>query len=112
MHGKTVGVDSTMLEANAAMKRIECKDTGEDWKEYLTRLMEEEEGIERDHDPTDEELRRYDKKRKNKKVSNEEWVSESDPESRITKMKDGRTQLLAKKGEYVVGSSEQSVACG
>jgi transposase len=99
--GKTVGVDSTMLEANAAMKSIVRRDTGEDWKEYVTRLMKEEGVIEKEHEPTDEEVRRYDKQRKNKKVSNEEWVSESDPESRITQMKDGRTHL-AYKAEHVV----------
>jgi transposase len=99
--GKTVGVDSTMLEANAAMKSIVRRDTGEDWKEYVTRLMKEEGAIEKDHEPTDEEVRRYDKQRKNKKVSNEEWVSTSDPESRITQMKDGRTHL-AYKAEHVV----------
>ena len=101
IHGKTVGVDSTMLEANAAMKSIVRRDTGEDWKEYVTRLMKEEGVIEKEHEPTDEEVRRYDKQRKNKKVSNEEWVSESDPESRITQMKDGRTHL-AYKAEHVV----------
>jgi transposase len=99
--GKTVGVDSTMLEANAAMKSIVRRDTGEDWKEYVTRLMKEEGAIEKDHEPADEEVRRYDKQRKNKKVSNEEWVSTSDPESRITQMKDGRTHL-AYKAEHVV----------
>src|SRR6266853_1739319 len=99
--GKTVGVDSTTLEANAAMKSIVRRDTGEDWKEYVTRLMKEEGVIAKEHEPTDEEVRRYDKQRKNKKVSNEEWVSESDPESRITQMKDGRTHL-AYKAEHVV----------
>ncbi len=99
--GKTVGVDSTMLEANAAMKSIVRRDTGEDWKEYVTRLMKEEGIIEKDHEPTVEEVRRYDKQRKNKKVSNEEWVSKSDAESQITQMKDGRTHL-AYKAEHVV----------
>jgi transposase len=99
--GKTVEVDSTMLEANAAMKSIVRRETGEDWKEYVARLMEEEGVIEKDHKPTDEEVRRYDKQRKNKKVSNQEWVSESDPQSEITQMKDGRTHL-AYKAEHVV----------
>jgi len=99
--GKTVGVDSTMLEANAAMKSIVRRDTGEDWKEYVTRLMKEEGIIEKDHEPTVEEVRRYDKQRKNKKVSNEDWVSKSDAESQITQMKDGRTHL-AYKAEHVV----------
>lgn len=99
--GKTVGVDSTMLEANAAMKSIVRRDTGEDWKAYVTRLMKEEGIIEKDDEPTVEEVRRYDKQRKDKKVSNEDWVSKSDAESQITQMKDGRTHL-AYKAEHVV----------
>jgi transposase len=99
--GKTVGVDSTMLEANAAMRSIIRRDSGEDWKAYVTRLMREEGAIEPSHEPNDEEVRRYDKKRKNKKVSNEEWVSKTDPDSRIAQMKDGRTHL-AYKAEHVV----------
>ncbi len=97
LSGTTVAVDSTLLEANAAMKSIERKDTGEDWKEYLRRLAAEA-GIEH---PTDEDLRRFDKTRTEKKVSNDDWQSPSDPDSRIAKMKDGRTHL-AYKAEHVV----------
>jgi hypothetical protein len=99
--GKTVGVDSTTLEANAAMKSIVRRDTGEDWKEYVTRLMREEGVVAEQEQPTDEDIRRFDKQRKNKKVSNEEWGSPTDPDSRITQMKDGRTHL-AYKAEHVV----------
>ena len=95
--GKTVGVDSTTLEANAAMQSIVRRDTGDDYEAYVKQLMAEE-GIE---EPTSEEVRRFDKQRKDKKVSNEEWVSETDPEARITKMKDGTTHL-AYKAEHVV----------
>jgi IS5 family transposase len=97
LKGKTAAVDSTTLEANAAMKSIERKDTGEDWKAYLTRLAKEA-GIE---EPSDEDLRRFDKKRPGKKVSNEDWESTTDPESRIARMKDGTTHL-AYKAEHVV----------
>lgn len=95
--GKTAGVDSTFLEANAAMKTIVRRDSGDDWKAYLRKLAAEA-GID---DPTDEELRRFDRQRTDKKVSNEEWVSPSDPDSRIAKMKDGTTHL-AYKAEHVV----------
>jgi transposase len=98
---KTVGVDSTLLEANAAMKSIVRRDTGEDWKQFVTRLMREEGAIDKDHEPTDEEVRRFDKHRTNKRVSNEDWLSPNDPESRIAQMKDGRTHL-AYKAEHVV----------
>src|SRR4029450_5800101 len=101
LRGKTVGVDSTTLEADAAMKSIVRKDTGEDWKAYLARLMKEEGLIEEDDDPTNDELRRFDRHRKDKKVSNEEWTSPTDPDARITKMKDGRTHL-GYKAEHVV----------
>jgi transposase len=101
LKGKSVGVDSTTLEADAAMKSIVRKDTGEDWKEYLKRLMKEEGIIGEDDTPSDDELRRFDKQRKDKKVSNEEWVSPTDPDARIAKMKDGTTDL-AYKAEHVV----------
>jgi len=94
---KTVGVDSTMLEANASMKTIVRRDSGDDWKEYLRKLAAEA-GIE---NPSDEDLRRFDRKRKDKKVSNEDWVSPADPDSKIAKMKDGTTHL-AYKAEHVI----------
>jgi transposase len=97
LKGKTVAVDATTLEANAAMKTIRRKDTGDDWKEYLKKLAAEA-GIE---NPTDEELRRFDRQRKNKKVSNDAWTSPTDPDSRIARMKDGTTHL-AYKAEHVV----------
>lgn len=101
INGKTVGVDSTTLEANAAMKSIQRRDTGEDWREYLVRLMREEGVVEADETPTDEDIRRFDKGRKNKKVSNDEWFAPNDPQAKITQMKDGRTHL-AYKAEHVV----------
>jgi transposase len=101
LYGKTVGVDSTTLEANAAMKSIVRRDTGEDWKAYVTRLMREEGVLTPDVQPTDEEIRRYDRQRKDKKVSNAEWQSATDADSRIAQLKDGRTHL-AYKAEHVV----------
>ena len=97
LHGRTVAVDATTLEANAAMKTIRRKDTGDDWKAYLKKLAAAA-GLD---NPTDEELRRFDRQRKGKKVSNEEWASPTDPDSRIAKMKDGTTHL-AYKAEHVV----------
>jgi IS5 family transposase len=101
LSGKTVGVDSTTLEADAAMKSIARRDTGEGWNEYVARLMREEGVIAPDEQPSDEDIRRFDKGRKDKKVSNDEWVSPTDPEAKIAKMKDGTTHL-AYKAEHVV----------
>ncbi len=98
LRGKTVAVDSTLLEADAAMKSIVRRDTGEDWKTYSVGFMAEA-GDGRTG-PT-LYLRRFDKKRKGKKVSNDDWQSPNDPESRITKMKDGTTHP-AYKAEHVV----------
>lgn len=101
LKGKTVAVDSTTLEANAAMKSIVRRDTEENWNEYLTRLMHEQGLLQEGEEPTAEELRRFDKSRKNKKVSNDEWQSPTDPDARIARMKDGTTHL-AYKAEHVV----------
>jgi transposase len=94
--GKTLGIDATTLEANAAMRSIERKDTGETYREYLVGLAKAS-GIET---PTREELTRLDKKRP-KKTSNDDWHNPHDPDARITKMKDGRTHL-AHKAEHAV----------
>ena len=101
LKGKTVAVDSTTLEANAAMKSIVRRDTEEDWNEYLTRLMQEQGLAKAGEEPSAEELRRFDKTRKNKKVSNDEWQSPTDPDARIARMKDGTTHL-AYKAEHVL----------
>ena len=97
LDGRTVGVDATTLKANASLKAIRRRDTGADWKEYLRKLAAEA-GIE---DPSDEELRWFDRRRKNKKVSNDDWASPADPDSKIAKMKEGTTHL-AYKAEHVV----------
>src|SRR5438309_4501833 len=89
--GKTIGVDSTTLEANAAMKSIVRRDTGESYMAYLKRLAEAE-GIEAKGAAA---LLRLDRKRK-KKTSNEDWQSPVDEDAEITKLKDGRTALAYK----------------
>ena len=109
LKGKSVGVDSTTLEADAAMKSIVRRDTGEDWKEYLTRLMKEEGLLEEGDDPpSDEELRKFDKSRSDKKVSNAEWMNPNDPDARIAKMKDGTTHL-AYKAEHVLDLETEAI---
>jgi len=91
LKGKTMGVDSTTLEANAAMKSIVRRDTGESYNAYLKRVAEAE-GVEA---PDAAALRRMDRKRR-KKTSNKDWVSPADAEAEITKLKDGRTALAYK----------------
>jgi transposase len=94
--GGTIGVDATTLEANAALRSLVRRDTGEGYEEYLRRLALES-GIET---PTREQLAKIDKKRKNK-ASNKDWQHPHDPDAKVTKMKDGRTHL-AHKAEHAV----------
>src|SRR5262250_2710409 len=96
LKGKTVGIDATTLEANAAMRSIVRRDTGEGYEEFLRRLAQES-GM---ATPTREDLAKLDRKRA-QKGSNDEWVNPHDPEAEITKMKDGRTHL-AYKAEHAV----------
>ena len=95
--GERVGVDATTLEANAAMKTLQRRDSGADYQTY-TRQLAEEAGLEQ---PSAAEVRRFDRQRPHKKMSNADWVSPSDPDSEIAKMKDGTTHL-AYKAEHVV----------
>ena len=104
LQGKTLGIDATTLEANAAMKSIVRKETGENWTEYLRGLARAE-GLE---NPTEEDLRRLDRQRTDKKVSNQHWESPTDPDSRITRMKDGRTHL-AYKAEHAVDLKTEAI---
>ena len=94
--GKRIAIDATTLEANAAMRSIVRRDTGESYEEFLRGLAKAS-GIET---PTREDLARLDRKRK-KRMSNKEWASPADGDARITKMKDGRTHL-AHKAEHAV----------
>jgi transposase len=96
LKGKQIGIDATTLEANAAMRSIVRRDSGESYEEFLTGLAQES-GIET---PTREDLARLDRKRK-KKGCNRTWVNPHDRDARITKMKDGRTHL-AHKAEHAV----------
>jgi transposase len=96
LKGRTVAIDATTLEANAAMRSIVRRDTAETYQEFLTRLAQAS-GIET---PTRDDLARLDRKRK-KKTSNKDWTNPYDPDAKVAKMKDGRTHL-AHKAEHAV----------
>jgi transposase len=95
--GKTIGIDATMLEANAALRSVVRRDSAESYEEFLTTLAKAS-GI---GTPTRADLARIDRKRK-KKGSNDDWTHPHDPDARIAKMKDGRTHL-AHKAEHAIG---------
>jgi transposase len=103
LKGKTLGVDATTLEANAALRSIVRRDNGDTYQEFLTKLAQAS-GV---ATPTREDLARVDRKRK-KKGSNDDWTHPHDPDARITKMKDGRTHL-AHKAEHAVDLASGAV---
>jgi transposase len=106
VRGERIGIDASTMEANAAMRSIRQRDTGETYREMLTRMAEAS-GI---PTPTAAELKQLDRARKGKRVSNAEWVSPSDPEARITRLKDGRTRLAYKAEHAVDLETEAAVA--
>ena len=95
--GERIGVDGSTMEANAALRTIVRRDTGETYRQMLTRMAEES-GV---ATPTIDDLIRLDRKRKGKKLSNEDWTSSTDPDAKIARMKDGPTHL-AYKPEHAV----------
>src|SRR5882757_11313763 len=92
IRGERIGVDASTMEVNAALRTIVRRDSGEGYREMLT-CMAKESGIET---PTADDLVRLDRTRKGKKLSNEEWMSKTDPQAKIAKLKDGRTHLAFK----------------
>jgi transposase len=105
LRGKTLGVDATTLEANAALRSIIRRDSGVQYREYLEDLARAS-GIDT---PTREDLARLDRQRP-KKGSNQDWEHPHDPDARITKMKDGRTHLAHKLEQAVDLETEAIVA--
>jgi transposase len=103
LKGKTIGIDATTLEANAAMRSILRRDTGESYQEFLMGLAKAS-GIQT---PTREDLSKLDRKRA-RKASNEDWEHPHDPEARVAKMKDGTTHM-AHKAEHAVDMDTQAV---
>jgi len=102
--GKTLGIDGTLLEANAAMRSIVRRDTGEGYDAYITGLMQAEGTA----DPTREARARFDGKRK-KRTSNDDWKHPHDPDAKVGKMKDGRTHM-AHKVEHAVDMDSGAIA--
>ena len=95
--GKRIGIDASTIEANAALRTIVRRDDGRTYHEML-KQMAKESGIDT---PSADDLVRLDRTRKGKKLSNEEWISRTDPEAKIARLKDGRTHL-AYKPEHAV----------
>jgi transposase len=95
--GERIGIDSSTMEANAALRTIVRREGGETYREMLQRMAAES-GIET---PTTDDLTRLDRSRKGKKLSNADWESPTDPDARIARLKDGRTHL-AYKPEHAV----------
>lgn len=92
VHAFATGVDSSTVAANAVLRRLVRKENGASYREYIKELMRAA-----GENPDDTAaLIRFDRKRKNKKFSNTEWQSETDPAARIAKMKDGTTHLAYK----------------
>jgi transposase len=97
LKGQRLGIDASTLEANAAMRSIVRRETGQSYREFLTDLAQAS-GIET---PTAEDLAKFDRQRKGKKCSNDDWFNPHDPDAKIAKMKDGTTHL-AHKNEHAV----------
>jgi transposase len=97
LKGRTLGVDGSTMEANAAMRSIVRRETGQSYREFLTDLAKAS-GVET---PTAEDLAKFDRQRKGKKCSNDDWFNPHDPDAKIAKMKDGTTHL-AHKNEHAV----------
>ena len=91
LRGKNLGIDSSVLEANASLRGLVNRNTGEAYWDYVKGLAAES-GI----DPQDSAaVRKFDRKRP-KKMSNQEWENPDDPDAKIGPKKDGATDMIYK----------------
>jgi transposase len=91
LRGRNVGIDSSVMEANASLRGLVNRNTGEAYWDYVKRLAAQS-GI----DPEDSAaVRRFDRKRP-KKMSNQEWENPDDPDAKIGPKKDGATDMIYK----------------
>ncbi|MGP0009849.1 MAG: hypothetical protein ACLPIG_14270 [Methylocella sp.] len=104
--GERIGVDASTMEANAARRSIVRRNSGETYREMLTRMAKES-GVET---PTIDDLIQLDRKLKGKKLSNEDWASKTDPDAKIAKMND--STHLAYKPEHAVDLARHGRHCG
>ncbi len=92
LRGRNLGIDSSVMEANASLRALQNRNTGEAYWEYVRRLAAEA-GV----DPQDTEaVRRFDRKRPGRNTSNREWVNPYDPDAKVGQAKDGATDMLYK----------------
>ena len=102
--GRRIGVDASTMEANAAMRSIRRRDTGESYRTMLSRMAEAS-GV---ATPSAAELKAFDRERRGKRLANAEWTCPTDPEARITRLQDGRTRL-AYKPEHAVDLDTEAI---
>ena len=97
LRGRKLGIDASVMEANASMRSLEHRLTGEDYQKYVSGLAEEA-GV----DPSDPAaVRNFDRKRKGRKTSNDTWQNPHDPDAKIGRTKQGTTRMIYKP-EHVV----------
>ena len=106
LRGKTIGIDATTLEANAALRSIVRRDSEQGYEEFLMELAKAS-GIET---PRREDLAKLDRKRTGK-GSNRVWKHPHDADARITRMKDGPDAPGAQ-GGACSGSGDRSDCLG
>lgn len=91
LRGKNLGIDSSVIEANASLRALVHRNTEEQYWDYVKRLAAEN-GI----DPADTAaVRKFDRHRPGK-GSNQEWMNPYDPDAKIGRTKDGATDMIYK----------------
>lgn len=92
LRGRKLGIDSSVIEANASLRALEHRNSEQSYWDYVKALAAEA-GI----DPTDlKAVRRFDKAREGRKTSNREWQNPHDPEAKVGRTKDGACDMIYK----------------
>jgi len=90
LKGRHLGIDSSVIEANASLRSLSERNTEEGYWDYVQRLAKEA-GLETTDGAA---LRNFDRHRVGKKMSNEQWQNPHDLDAKIGRTKDGATDMV------------------
>ncbi len=92
LKGRNLGIDSSVIEANASLRELRHRNDEKSYWEYVRQLAREA-GVD---DSDDKAVRRFDKKRPGRKTRNADWVNPHDPEAKVGRTKQGATDMVYK----------------
>jgi hypothetical protein len=107
LRGKRIGVGATTLQANAGIRALTHNISGKSYREYVKSLMAED--ANEPENPGPEDISRFDRRRKGKKLSNKHWHNPRNRQAKTTKMKGGRENAASRRPSMPTATTSEAM---